>query len=102
MAHCGLHTHRTAFAPQLFCNWQRIDLVLVPPTTFITSGMVFGMVDGTEGYRELITDLKRQTFWLGIADVMRLRGNATTDEAGLTRDKVSNDPLIEFAWVLQL
>ena len=49
--------------------------------------MVFAMVDSTKGHGEFVTDLKRKTSLLREAHMMRMRGSAAADQAGLLGDK---------------
>ena len=51
------------------------------------SSLVVQTANGTTGNGELIADLQRQTPRLGTANVVRVRGAAAADEAGLPRDK---------------
>ena len=46
------------------------------------------VADGAMRNGELIADLSSECHWLGKAQVMRVAGSLSTDEAGLSRDKL--------------
>jgi hypothetical protein len=47
--------HRSiALPPELFCDWQRIHLMLQPPLSFVACGMDLSVVYGGEGDRALL------------------------------------------------
>jgi hypothetical protein len=79
LARRELRTYGTAFPPELFRNRQRIDIVLLPPATFVASRMVFGVVDSAKRYREFIAYFQRNASRLPKANMMRLRWRATAD-----------------------
>ena len=54
----------TATDPKAFGNTQRVDLIIVPPVSFVPTVMQFHMVEPTERYSELVADLFAQGAWL--------------------------------------
>jgi DNA-binding XRE family transcriptional regulator len=44
-------------------------------------------MDGAQRHGELVTDLEGEASWLCVTDMMRMRGCAAADQAGLLRDK---------------
>jgi hypothetical protein len=49
--------------------------------------MIFGVMDRAERHGKLIADLEGYASLLRVANVMRMRRGAPTDEAGLAPDK---------------
>ena len=60
-----------------------IDTCLFPPGGFVTAPMHLAMVSATEGNRELITDLAAECRGLGKAQMMSIRGTASTNQTRL-------------------
>ena len=57
--------------------------MFLPPTPFITSCVVFGVMNSTEGNGEFIAHLEPETPGLGEADVMGVRRRSPANETGL-------------------
>jgi hypothetical protein len=61
--------------------------MLLPPVSLITRSMDFVVMNSAERDGEFITNLKRKTLRLRVANVMRLRRGAAANQAGLTGHK---------------
>jgi hypothetical protein len=72
-----------AVDPQLLGNRQRIDLTLLPPSSFITCGVIFAVVDCTQRHGEFIAHFERDSLRLSVANMVRLGGGTTTNQAWL-------------------
>jgi len=60
-----------------------VDTGLFPPGGFVTAMMYFAMVSATEWNCELITDLAAERWGLGKAQMMSIRGTASTNQTRL-------------------
>ena len=61
--------------------------MFVPPASLITGRVIFCVMNGTKRNSELIAHFDTKSLRLSKANVMRLRGSAPTNEAGLLGDK---------------
>jgi hypothetical protein len=110
---CGLKRSSSfmMLTPQVLSDRQRIDCMPLPPFSFIPRGMVFGVMNGTEGNGEFIAHLEPEPFRLGIADMVSLGGRPAADETWLTRDEAqmllganalwlaqSKDAFVDLGW----
>ena len=77
-----------ALLPQTTSDLERIDITLLPPLTFPAGGMDVVVVDGAKRNGELIAHLQTEPLGLRVAYVVRVRGSAPTDEAGLACHEV--------------
>ena len=78
---------RMGFEPEGSGCLGRIDTDLLPPCPFIAAAMNFAMMPTTERHRELVAYLAAQCAALSKTQVMRVRRNSTTDQAGLLGNK---------------
>jgi hypothetical protein len=76
-----------ALPPQFGSDSQRINLSLLPPSPFITSSMIFAVMDGAQGHGEFIAHFERDPLRLGVANVMRLRGGSAANQTWLACHK---------------
>ena len=76
-----------ALHPQLLGHSQRIDFAILPPPPFITSRVIFAVVNGAERHGELVAHLQGQAARLRIPNMMGMRWGTPTDDAGLLGDK---------------
>jgi hypothetical protein len=77
----------SALQPEGSGDFERIDIVLLPPLSFVTSRVDVVVVNGTERDCELVAHLQAESSRLRVADVVRMRGRASADETRLTCDK---------------
>ena len=87
----GLMRRQTAFvharlSPQLGGGLDRIDAGVLPPGCLVADAMDQPMMDTAERDRELVAGLAAKRPRLQVAQVMRVRGLAAADQAGLLGD----------------
>jgi hypothetical protein len=71
-----------AFSPETCGHSEGINLVLLPPQSFVSGCMVLLMVDGTERDGEFVTNLKPKSPRLCEADVMGVARRSPANDAG--------------------
>jgi hypothetical protein len=62
---------------------NRIDVVLIPPFSFVPASMQGAMMNAAERDRELVAHASAKGGWLREPDMVCIRRTSLTDKAGL-------------------
>ena len=71
--------------PELKCNWNRIDVVPLPPGGLATGSMQLSMVDAANWHEELIAHSAPERARLCESEVMRIGRQTAADETCLSQ-----------------
>ena len=75
--------------PESECEWNRINLVGLPPSRLIAFEVELAVVEATERNGELVADFHADGSGLGKAQMVRIGRHTTAHKARLAWDKLS-------------
>lgn len=69
--------------PKLPGDTEGVNFQLIPPSNFVSGLVQLPVMAAAERYRKLIAHLEAKSAWLREAEVMRIAGVPSADDAGL-------------------